>query len=50
MRTGSTASAEDLIYLATSWRKVTLKHDAKVEVLDTHHATYMKLTKKKIPA
>lgn len=48
MRTGSTVSVEDLTYLVTDSRKVTLKHDAKAEFLDTHHDSVMKLTKREI--
>lgn len=48
MRSGSKVSVEDLAYLATDWRKTTLKPNAKAEVLDTHRDSSMKLTKREI--
>lgn len=48
MKTGSTVSVEELIYLATNWRRMRLKHDDKDEVVDAHHDFFIKLTKREI--
>lgn len=48
MRTGNTVSVEDSCYLATDERKVTWKHDAKAEVSDTYHDSFINLSKREI--